>query len=543
MYKVLIADDEEKVCQLISKIIDWEALGLEIVGIANDGKSAVNLIAEKLPDIVITDIRMPGYDGLELIEKSKQINNNIHFIIISGYRQFDYARKAIKYGVEDYLLKPLREEELLDIIIKMLEKISNEKHDQQKEKSMKNQIETDAKRVRENFLDDLIESTIGKLNSLSREECNKIYRCNFVDGYYQAIVIKPDIPRKDYNMDSYLILLGKAMNIAEVILTREEGLSEYIAIMKEEGIFFLLNKASPQTDNQLLRKKVTRIRNNICGLRDLFWDIQVTVGIGKPVEDFSSVPQTIKSARHKILSRVFYGAGTILQGEHPSEKSKVKVGDFFDVKSKKMLLEYFETRNKAGVCKILDEMKDIVLKSGEQDGELLFGLVKELLEIFIFAMKNINLQKNMNDLHKQIIQNYHICTDVDEIFDMLQNYFMHYIRLVEKEKEKVEMKPIRDAKKYINENYAKQLKLEDMGAMAGFNSSYFSALFKKETGKNFSEYLIEVRIQKAKELLIEKNLGIPEIAERVGYSDMKYFNKIFKKETDLTPSEFRKMYL
>ena len=543
MYKVLIADDEEKVCQLISKIIDWEALGVEIVGIANDGKSAVNLIAEKLPDIVITDIRMPGYDGLELIEKSKQINNSIHFIIISGYRQFDYARKAIKYGVEDYLLKPLREEELLDIIIKMLEKISNEKHDLQEEKSMKNQIETDAKRVRENFLKDLIEGTAGKLNSLSREECNKIYRCNFADGYYQAIVIKPDIPRKDYNMDSYQILLGKAMNIAEVILTREESLSEYIAIMKEEGIFFLLNKASPQEDNQLLRKKVTRIRNNICGLRDLFWDIQVTVGIGKAVEDFSSVPQTIKSARHKILSRVFYGTGTILQGEYPSEKSKVTVGDFFDVKSKKMLLEYFETRNKAGVCKILDEMKDLAVKSGEQDGELLFDLVKEALEIFIFAMKNMNLQKNMDNLYEQIIQNYHICTDVDEIFDMLRNYFMHYIRLVEKEKEKVEMKPIRDAKKYISENYARQLKLEYMGAMAGFNSSYFSALFKKETGKNFSEYLIEVRIQKAKELLIEKDLSIPEIAERVGYSDIKYFNKIFKKETDLTPSEFRKMYL
>lgn len=543
MYKVLIADDEEKVCQLISKIIDWEALGVEIVGIANDGKSAVNLIAEKLPDIVITDIRMPGYDGLELIEKSKQINNNIHFIIISGYRQFDYARKAIKYGVEDYLLKPLREEELLDIIIKMLEKINSEKHDLQKEKNMKNQIETDAKRVRENFLEDLIEGTTGKLNSLSREECNKIYRCNFTDGYYQAIAIKPDIPRKDYNMDSYQILLRKAMNIAEVILTREENLSEYIAIMKEEGIFFLLNKASPQTDNQLLRKKVTRIRNNICGLRDLFWDIQVTVGIGKAVEDFNSVPQTIKSARHKILSRVFYGAGTILQGEHPSEKSKVKIGDFFDVKSKKMLLEYFETRNKAGVCKILDEMKDITVKSGEQDGELLFDLVKELLEIFIFAMKNMNLQKNMDNLYERMIQNYHICKDVDEIFDMLQSYFIHYICLVEKEKEKGEMKPIRDAKKYINENYAKQLKLEYMGAMAGFNSSYFSALFKKETGKNFSEYLIEVRIQKAKELLIEKNLSIPEIAERVGYSDMKYFNKIFKKETDLTPSEFRKMYL
>ena len=110
--KVLIADDEIKVCRLIQHLVDWDALEMDIVGFANDGKTAYESICEKKPDIVITDIRMPVYDGLELIRRAKEVNPEINFIVISGYSQFEYAQQAIKYGVKDYLLKPLKKREL-----------------------------------------------------------------------------------------------------------------------------------------------------------------------------------------------------------------------------------------------------------------------------------------------------------------------------------------------------------------------------------------------------------------------------------------------
>ena len=108
MCRVIIADDEPKVLLLIKNLIQWEELGLELVATANDGISALEMIEELHPDIVITDIRMPGYDGIELIEKAKALDPRIDFIIISGYRHFNYAQKAIRFGVEDYLLKPLK---------------------------------------------------------------------------------------------------------------------------------------------------------------------------------------------------------------------------------------------------------------------------------------------------------------------------------------------------------------------------------------------------------------------------------------------------
>lgn len=110
--KVLIADDEVKVCKLLVNLVDWASLGLEIVGIANDGHTACSMIETLKPDIVITDIRMPGFNGIELIDYIKKRFSQIHFIIISGYRQFEYASQAIKYGVEDYLLKPLKKTEI-----------------------------------------------------------------------------------------------------------------------------------------------------------------------------------------------------------------------------------------------------------------------------------------------------------------------------------------------------------------------------------------------------------------------------------------------
>ena len=126
MLKVVLADDEKKVVLLMQKLIDWQALGYEIVGVANDGLHALELVREKQPHLLISDIRMPGCDGLELIRKAKELQPGLHFIVISGYRQFEYAQSAIKYGVEDYLLKPLKQEEMNDILLRIKDKLGQE---------------------------------------------------------------------------------------------------------------------------------------------------------------------------------------------------------------------------------------------------------------------------------------------------------------------------------------------------------------------------------------------------------------------------------
>ena len=123
MLKVILADDEKKVIFLLQRLIDWEQMGYEIVGIAHDGLSALRLIEETQPHLLVTDIRMPGCSGIDLIRQARELQPTLHCIIISGYREFEYAQKAIKYGVEDYLLKPLKKDELYSILLRIRDKL------------------------------------------------------------------------------------------------------------------------------------------------------------------------------------------------------------------------------------------------------------------------------------------------------------------------------------------------------------------------------------------------------------------------------------
>ena len=126
MLKVVLADDENKILLLLQKLIDWERLGYQIVGTANDGLRALELVREKRPHLLITDVRMPGCSGIELIQRAKELQSDLHFIIISGYRKFEYAQNALKYGVEDYLLKPLKQEDLTGILLRLRDKLGKE---------------------------------------------------------------------------------------------------------------------------------------------------------------------------------------------------------------------------------------------------------------------------------------------------------------------------------------------------------------------------------------------------------------------------------
>ena len=119
MIKVLIADDELKICDLIFNLVDWAALDMSVIAVAHDGKETIEIIKSDMPDIVITDIRMPGYNGVDIIRIGKEYNPDMQFIIISGYSQFEYAQNAIHYGVSDYLLKPVKESELTAALVKI----------------------------------------------------------------------------------------------------------------------------------------------------------------------------------------------------------------------------------------------------------------------------------------------------------------------------------------------------------------------------------------------------------------------------------------
>ena len=213
MLRVVLADDENKVILLMQKLIDWEALGYEIAGTANDGLRALELVREKQPHLLITDVRMPGCDGIELIQRAKALQPKLHFIVISGYRKFEYAQNALKYGVEDYLLKPLKQEELTGILLRLKEKMGQEA-------ALEFQLKRSGEHQQELLLDALLGTAERGTSFLSAGQANGEYGFHFGSGTYAAAVIRVDVPDAESYQDGYRILLRHALEIVR----RESGL-------------------------------------------------------------------------------------------------------------------------------------------------------------------------------------------------------------------------------------------------------------------------------------------------------------------------------
>ena len=263
MLRVVLADDENKVILLMQKLIDWEALGYEIAGTANDGLRALELVREKQPHLLITDVRMPGCDGIELIQRAKALQPKLHFIVISGYRKFEYAQNALKYGVEDYLLKPLKQEELTGILLRLKEKMGQEA-------ALEFQLKRSGEHQQELLLDALLGTAERGTSFLSAGQANGEYGFHFGSGTYAAAVIRVDVPDAESYQDGYRILLRHALEIVR----RESGLltEEFAASLGHAGIAVLLYLRAYHAVE--VTQCFTKIRKEIENQRDLFWNVQ-----------------------------------------------------------------------------------------------------------------------------------------------------------------------------------------------------------------------------------------------------------------------------
>lgn len=481
MLKVIIADDEPKVNLLLQKIVDWEKLGYQIAGTANDGERALQLIEEEKPDVLMTDIRMPGVDGMELIRRAKELRPDLVFIVVSGYRQFEYAQTALKYGVTDYLLKPINAEELTQLLIRIREEEEKKRRLDNWTASVDRQLRENEWKKREQLVDNLREYAQENRELNGYESLNQEYGCDFHEGTYQVIIIKPDIPSAEEHGDAYRIM---------------------VVIYKEKY------------DPVQLRQFLTRVRREIENQRDLFWGIIVTMAMGGEKHRIQELPQSMKEAVQLCKNRITGGKGGWLSwdaGDNetredyemlPEERKYFQeIGEYLD--SKKISMEVARTEG--------------TMTARRASGSQIYDCYMEISDAVLTGIRQ-NEKLDIDKIRKDLIENF------------------------EKKKETKEQKPITEARKYIQEHYLEPLKLEDVSKHIGFNATYFSSVFKKETGKNFLDYVTELRMNKAKQLLCSGEMSVNDVAEAVGYQDLKYFSRLFKKNAGISPSDYKKMY-
>jgi len=535
MLRVLISDDEVKVCQLLRHLIDWEELGFEIIACVNDGMSAYQIIKEENPDIVITDIRMPEFDGIELIRNVKEFNPDIHFIIISGYSHFEYAHNAIKYGVFDYLLKPIKKKELMETLNKLLAEHQQSVLEKVEKQYLQDQLMSDSNKMKKNFLKELLHQP-SRFTGLTIEEINKEYRCAFTEGEFRAILIRNCIGLYEESKQDYDLLMQKTEATINIVL--KDYCSEMITLRVLEGIICIVNQKKGEPDSYDRRLK--KIRSEVASWKELFQKINITIGIGKSVSQISDLSSGIEEAKRAALYSLAAGAGSIIKYEK-LEFFHYELSDIVGIVVRNRLLACMEIYDINGVASCIAHVVEDLKKLDKLDGDFIKLVYLELVDIFMFGLKTCGLEQEYLKSNR-LIEAFYMIPTMEEIFEHLSGVITGILQKQMEEKKQENIKPILIAKQYIADNYRKSLTLEEVSGKIGFNASYFSSIFKKETGENFTEYLAQIRIQNAKQLLMETDFAIADIAEKVGYSDIKYFSKLFKKITGLNPKEFRKLY-
>ena len=528
MVKLVVADDEEKVCRLIIALGEWKKLGIEVVGTASNGIQALDMINREKVDILITDIRMPGCSGLELIEKVRKLSPDIKIMIVSGYANFEYAQNAIKQGCSEYLLKPINKAALNEALAKMVAQIEASRKNNLAFQDFQNERKEEMIKIRNMLIQNLLHD---KTLQLTEEVLKKKYYFDVRPGIFQVIAVKRDISEGDSSQNATSLIWQKM----EEIFLREMTGECYDIIIAASGDYLYGVLNYPARNGEKIRKSVRSCFNQMLGRNDYLGKAKLSLALGNAVKTAEEISASFSDAGRALSERLMEGAGKVLE-----------LGGGSEVLFEKRLVDKF-TRSLGNALQTLDieEIKNTVdticqetLETPGVHGWEILELVCQCGCIFIMRMGF----PDKAELQNEFVNRCDNCTTVGELFQCLQDFILGKVNGIVAKREEDSIRPVRLAKQYIHNHYQEQITLEEVSEYVGLTPAYFSVLFKKETEIGFAKYLINERIEAAKDLLRETALSVSEICKKVGYNDQKHFTRLFEKNVGVRPAVYRKLY-
>lgn len=525
--KVMIADDEERICKLIEALIDCDALQMEVAGVAHNGLEACELVKNIRPDILITDIRMPGYSGLELIEKVKESEENLEIIIISGYAHFAYAQTAIKFGVGDYLLKPINKEELTSTLQKLGERIRDRRRLAEDQQRMQQKSEADIRLFRMNLINRLMEGSTWKP---SLEELREKYYLHVEEGVFQGFLIKVDCDGEISRAGMELIL-DKVQSLLENSF--RSRCRELAAGIKGSGCIGFLNYESERSEE--IRRVFRDCLNQLESEKGIFGPVMFTAALGNAAKDAGGLSESVAQAALIIEDRLLKGTGKLL--ERMPVASAIHEQNILE-KYVRQIVHAIEVMSAEEAEDAVAQMRQTILEVRDVKGFEVRELINSAARLFLSQVE----MKNRAEALKEFEERSSLCGSMDELLARLAALQRDRIGEMRHKHEADTVRPIRMAKQYIQNHYSEPITQEEVSGAVGLSAAYFSALFKKVEGEGFAKYLIGVRMEQAKILLRETNIPVSKICQQVGYNDLKHFTHTFEKATGVKPTVYRKMY-
>lgn len=530
--KVFLVEDEVIIRSGVKKSINWEQEGYEFVGEASDGELAYPMILKEKPDILITDIRMPFMDGLELSRLVKKELPDIKILILSGYDEFEYAKKAIKIGVTEYLLKPISAAKLTEVLNAVAETIRQENEE-------KNLLETYFAEMRENTERDkmrLFEKLLmGDLSMGEILEAGERFGMNLGASCYKIVLFKILANLENH---VYAEQMVDACSSVEQAASMMEGV--YVFQRGVEGWAFLLTAQ----DEKSMEESAKILYQNLKQAMKNYTQLEYFGGIGSTVPRIRSLKQSFREADRAFAARFVEEANQIIS-QKEFEKSQMEEGLKMQGvvqigKSREMLQKFLSNGTREEVKAFSDAYISRIEEENIRSTMVRQYVVIDVCIVILSFCERISsanrLQEEAEELQK-MMQKIHSLSEIKKYVVRLLN---EAIELRDAESGRRYSDLIAAAKKEIENHYmTEEISLNTVAISVGMSPSYFSSIFSKEAGKTFVEYLTEVRIEKAKEFLMCSSMKTSEIGYEVGYKDPHYFSYIFKKVQGCSAKEYR----
>ncbi len=504
MRKLLIVDDEKMIRIGLKAIIEREKTTFTKVYEASGADEALDILARQSIDLTITDIRMPGINGIQFIKKAKKMDIKTNFIILSGYEDFQYAREAIKYGAKDYLLKPVKK----NILFKTLRNLERELDEKDSLKNQLDNIHIFKTQCYENQLNYIF--TAKQINEYEIKNILDVMGIGlFSKAFYAAVFAA--------SSQSGLIL--------EEINNLNTSKSNAVSFINKDGHIVMAGKSL-----RLIEETAGYLKNEL--------KKKITVGVSSEGNGIKDIQRAYCQACEAVKHRIFVHLGYFIGFK---EIEKLDKNFQVPVKLIKKLIEILDTKNVSEIKNALDKILDIKVISG-YNIKYLENTARYLSQYMMEYCKSRipqQFKESMND--KEKLSNIYNYQSIDEYRQAVYDHMLQinrYLHSLEKgiyySKNDIDL-----AIQFIKENINKDLTLQEVADHVYLNYSYFSHLFKERTGSNFVDCLKKLRIDKAKELLRIRSYKIKDVAEEVGFNNPKYFTKVFRNVTGISPMEYR----
>lgn len=528
MIRVMIVEDEPVIRMGIAKVLPWEDVECEVVALAENGVDGLKKAEDTNPQLVISDIRMPKMDGLTMVEELVSRYPDIQVILLTGYKEFEYAKKAIEFGVSDYILKPVDQDELFRVVKEQVEKIRRSMALKKEKELLKAKVRESLPILKDKFISNLLFSSPDTIYHVyEKMEYFDVRIDKFsvldieIDSFHEL--------EKGFTEDDTQILLFMIAEQIEALL----GKYGYSAITfhHKKSVYAIIGSKNTMIDKRGLLEYGRELGDNI----EENGKFTVSIGISNIYEGAVNIRKARKEADKCIAQSYYLGAGSVIcysdlqePSSYENEEREINCELFYEV-----LKQGGDTSSEAETIREqLKKVKNIfIVKSTvteliSKSYRLLieeYGECQELMECFEAVMEKVYYAKNLQNFLD-------IMNEMGEWIDG----FISRKRLTRTEF-------IMDrAVQYMRENCRREVSLEEVADQVYVSKWYFSKLFRKEKGIKFSDYMSTLRIEQAQKIIREDpSLKNYEVAEMVGFGNVRYFSQLFKKITGKTPSDFR----